>query len=86
MTNHARNLEEFIQFRNEISGPGETTSKITDGVMEEIAVQTSLLALHAALAAAGERAEEQAMDRPAAPPAIGDPVSVKKKHRKDSQG
>ena len=72
MTNPAR-LEEIIQVRNAILGSGETTSEIR-GLMEEIGFQTSLLALHAALATAGERARLQTPDSqaPAAVRSRGD--------------
>jgi hypothetical protein len=71
-----------FQFRNALPGPCEATSPTT-GVMEEIAFQTSLLALHAALSEAGEKTGPKTPGSPAPPAVSGQRASASEKGRKD---
>ena len=83
MTNPVTTLEDIIRFRNQILDSSEKTSELT-GVMEEMAFQTSLLALHAALAAEGEKTRQETPGSPAPPATTGLPPSPQEWDRKDS--
>lgn len=68
--------------RDPIESPEQQPFKNNSAVMEEVAFQSSLLALQAALVAASE---ETSRESPASPaPNIGQGAFVVKKHRKDS--
>ena len=77
--------EENDRFRNEIPGSSDKASKIT-GVMEEIAFQTNLLALHAALAAPSGKISQDTPASSAPPTALGHRAASQEKKRKDSEG
>jgi hypothetical protein len=74
-----------MTYKDPLIRSGEEASKIM-GVMEEIAFQTSLLALRAALEGAGKQTHPETRNGPAPPATIGHRASAQQDGLKDSQG